>query len=42
VTRHAVRRKLRKAQLDQVLHLPALAVDVLNKVRARPLSEVTP
>ncbi len=37
VTRHAVRRQLRLVQLDEVLHLPALAVDVLVKVLRRAL-----
>ena len=32
VTRHAIRRQLRLVQLDQVFHLPALAVDVLVKM----------
>ena len=32
VTRHAIRRQVRFVQLDQVLHLPALAIDVLVKV----------
>ena len=32
VTRHAVRRQLRLVQLDQVLHLPALAIDGLVKM----------
>ncbi len=35
VTGHAVRRQLGLVQLDQVLHLPALAVDVLIKVLRR-------
>src|SRR5436190_20615447 len=37
VTRHAIRRQLRLVQLDQVLHLPALAIDVLVKVPRRVL-----
>ncbi len=37
VTRHAIRRQLRLVQLDQVLHLPALAIDVLIKVLRRAL-----
>src|SRR5215470_11586442 len=37
VTRHAVRRQLCLVQLDQVLHLPALAVDVLIKIMRRSL-----
>src|SRR5437762_14019511 len=37
VTRHAIRRQLRLMQLDQVLKLPALAVDVLVKVPRRAL-----
>jgi len=32
VTRHAVRRQLRLMQLDQVFHLPALAVNVFVKL----------
>ena len=32
VTRHAIRRQLRLVQLDQVLHLPTLAIDMLIKV----------
>src|SRR5580704_6180072 len=35
MTRHAVRRQSSFVQLDQVLHLPALAVDVLVKVLRR-------
>ncbi len=37
VTRHAIRRQLRLVQLDQVLHLPALAIDILIKVLPRAL-----
>ena len=37
VTRHPIRRQLRFVQLDQVLHLPALAIDVLVKVLRRAL-----
>ena len=37
VTRHAVRCQLCLVQLDQVLHLPALAVDVFVKVARRAL-----
>jgi hypothetical protein len=37
VTRHAMRRQLRLVQLDQVLHLPALAIDVLIEVPRRAL-----
>ena len=37
VTRHAVGRQLRLVQLDQVLHLPALAIDVLVKMLRRAL-----
>src|SRR5271163_5125160 len=33
VARHAVRAELRLVQLDQVLHLPALAIDVLVKMQ---------
>jgi hypothetical protein len=36
VTRHAIRRQLGLVQLDQVLHLPALAIDVLIKVLRPP------
>src|ERR1700730_19473483 len=32
MTRHAVRRQLRLMKLDQVFHLPALAVNVLVKM----------
>src|SRR5271163_3057095 len=32
VARHAVRAELRLVQLDQVLHLPTLAIDVLVKM----------
>jgi hypothetical protein len=35
VARHAVGGELRLVQLDQVLHLPALAIDVLVKVLRR-------
>src|SRR5260370_1036925 len=35
MTRHAGRRQLRLVQLDQVLHLPALAVDILIKILRR-------
>jgi hypothetical protein len=35
MTRHAIRRQLRLVLLDQVLHLPALAVNVLVKVLRR-------
>jgi hypothetical protein len=41
VTRHAIQRRLRIVQLDQVFHLPALAVDVLVKVLCGALTEVT-
>src|SRR5258705_6373277 len=37
VTRHAIRCQLRFVQLDQVLHLPALAIDILVKVLRRAL-----
>ena len=37
VTRHAIRRQLRLVQLDQVLHLPALAIDGLVKMPRRAL-----
>src|SRR3954454_4642971 len=37
LTRHAIRRQLRLVQLDQVLHLPALAMDVLIKLLRRAL-----
>ena len=37
MTRHAIRRQLRLVQLDQVLHLPALAIDVLVKMLRRTL-----
>jgi hypothetical protein len=39
VTRHAIRRQLCFVQLDQVLHPPALAVDVLGEVLLRRPSE---
>ena len=35
VTRHAIRCQLRLVQLDQVFHLPALAIDGLVKVLRR-------
>jgi hypothetical protein len=35
MTRHAIRSQLCRVQIDQVLHLPALAVDVLVKVLRR-------
>ena len=37
VTRHAIRRQLRLVQLDQVLHLTALAIDVLVEMLRRAL-----
>src|SRR4029453_936565 len=37
VTGHAIGRQLRLVQLDQVLHLPALAIDVLIKMLRRAL-----
>src|SRR6516162_7358080 len=35
MARHAVREELRLVQFDQVLHLPALAIDVLVKMLRR-------
>jgi hypothetical protein len=35
VARHAIGRQLRLVQFDQVLHLPALAIDVLVEVLGR-------
>jgi ribonuclease P protein component len=41
VTRHAIRRQLRRVQLGQVFHLSALEVDVLVETLSRGSSDVT-